>query len=171
MKKNLLTKIMLVLALAFTCGQGQAQELLAYNDVEETTSNVVTTDDDITDLLGKVKGIESVYVSKTMLAFAKTYMPGNMKKDALSKLEGIYVFDADNKKTRDELCRVADNELRKPKYELMMRSDDDDESMRIYQCKLSKSLNEFILYTFEADEAEVIVFKGNISAEDLEGIY
>lgn len=170
MKKYLFTTL---LAAVMTVVPADAQEIMTFAPEEiETASADNGGPEGLAKELSGLKGITSVFISKSMLGLA-----GNMggkvpiSKEAMKKLDGIYIFSAEEETYAAHIKSISQKVLEKKDYELLMNADEDGEHMGIYQRKVKKGQNEFVLFNYnEEGEANVIIILGDITTQDLEGL-
>lgn len=117
------------------------------------------------------KGVETVYVSKALLALASGYMNvGDMNiKSIAEKIESIRVLNCEDRTIAQKLKADAIAEFKKGKYEEMLRHKDNSEQTYIYMKKAGR-LNEFVLLNIETDEVQVINITGTMTMEDIQRI-
>ena len=170
MKKYLFTALLAALMIV---ASANAQEIMTFAPEEiETASADNGGPDGLAKELSGLKGITSVFISKSMLGLA-----GNMggkvpvSKESLKKLDGIYIFSAEDETYAAHIKSISQKVLEKKDYELLMNADEDSEHMSIYQRKVKKGQNEFVLFNYnEEGEANVIIILGDITTKDLEGL-
>ena len=117
------------------------------------------------------KGVESVYVSKALLALASGYMNvGDMNiKSITQKIESIRVLNCEDRVTAQKLKADAIAEFKKGKYEEMLRRKENSQQTYIYM-KKAGHLNEFVLLNIEREEGQVINITGTMTMEDIQRI-
>ena len=96
------------------------------------------------------KGVESVYVSKALLALASGY-------------------NCEDRVTAQKLKADAIAEFKKGKYEEMLRRKENSQQTYIYM-KKAGHLNEFVLLNIESEEVQVINITGTMTMEDIQRI-
>ena len=141
-------------------------------EVDITASLLPAKDhDSLADALGEIEGIESVYISKAMLAMAGE-MGGKMPlaKGDMDKLQCIYIFNADDEGLAQKVKKVAESYMKSHKYEKLMEQKEGNEMMNIHKKEVDKDLREFVLLTSEENETSVIIIIGNISPDDLKNM-
>mgnify|MGYP002624924905 FL=1 len=170
MKKYLFT---VLLAAVIIVAPADAQEIMTFAPEEiETASADNGGPEGLAKELSGLKGITSVFISKSMLALA-----GNMRgkvpvsKESLKKLDGIYIFSAEEETYAAHIKSISQKVLEKKDYELLMNADENGEHMSIHQRKVKEGLNEFVLFNHNDEgETNVIIILGDITAKDLEGL-
>lgn len=114
-----------------------------------------------------MRGVETVYISKTML-----HLVGMMNLDAgdvdlrglVRKLDNIEIINADGNSARN-LGEKARTEFKN--YEKLMTVKDDDETVNILFKSISDKKNTFVIVANEPGEVSVIVLTGTLTVEDV----
>ena len=117
------------------------------------------------------KGVETVYISKALLALASGYMNvGDMNiKSITQKIESIRLLNCEDRVTAQKLKADALAEFKKGKYEEMLRHKDNSERTYIYM-KKARRFNEFVLLNIESEVVQVINITGTMTIEDIQRI-
>ena len=117
------------------------------------------------------KGVETVYISKALLALASGYMNvGDMNiKSITQKIESIRLLNCKDRVTAQKLKADAITEFKKGKYEEMLRHKDNSERTYIYM-KKARRFNEFVLLNIESEVVQVINITGTMTIEDIQRI-
>ena len=117
------------------------------------------------------KGVETVYISKALLALASGYMNvGDMNiKSITQKIESIRLLNCKDRVTAQKLKADAIAEFKKGKYEEMLRHKDNSERTYIYMKKAGR-FNEFVLLNIESEVVQVINITGTMTIEDIQRI-
>lgn len=118
----------------------------------------------------EVKGVETVFISKTLLSMASGGNIGNKEISKVAKkLDEVRILSCEKpalaKKIREEAAAI----YKGGQYEQLMRMNDDGEKVIIYARKLSGKY-EYALFCYEKDEVEIINLVGNLTLEELKRI-
>ena len=169
--KRMYLIIAMMSAMLTTNAQASLERRMEYDiPAVEITADLLDAKDyeSLADALGEIKGIESVYISKSMLALAGS-MGGKLplSKGDFDKLDCIYIFNAESKTGQSQKVKtVAGNYMKSHKYEKLMEQKLDDEMMSIHVKENGGGIREYVLLTCERDEASVIIMVGNIKSDD-----
>lgn len=122
------------------------------------------------DNLGNIKGVDVVYISKSMLGMMPNMSFGNMKvKSITGKIQGLQIFSAESKNAARELKKASLKYIQDGKYETLMHTKDDSSTTSFYQKKAKNSNeSELIMYTEDEGEVTIIRFLGDIDLNDLQ---
>lgn len=123
--------------------------------------------------LRKDNGIESVYLSKSMLKMASKYL--KRKTDIsinTSLLDGMYIFSTDmNRSSSAALIRRTFSPIMggsRKDYEELMSVQDGNERIGFYAEKGKKNtFRTLVLYTEDAEEIRALVMEGTFTREQL----
>ena len=117
-----------------------------------------------------VKGVETVFISKTLLSMATgSKMIDQEIGKVARKLDEVRILSCEEtalaKKIREEAAAI----YKAGPYEQLMRINDDGEKTIIYARKLDKK-HEYVLFCYEKDEVEIINLVGNLTLDELKRI-
>ena len=116
-------------------------------------------------------GVTTIYISKTMLGMIPNVKAG--KRDIgniASKLDYIRILSCEKPSLFSKLLDDARKTYRSGNYETIMKMNDDDEKVTIYQRTQKDGKNEFALLTEDKDEVTIINVMGNITLKDIKDI-
>lgn len=117
-----------------------------------------------------VKRVETVFISKALLSMATG---GKMIDKEIGKvaqkLDEVRILSCEApalaRKIREEAAAI----YKTGAYEQLMRINDDDEKTFIYAKKIDKKY-EYVLFSYEKDEVEIINLVGNLTLDELKRI-
>lgn len=117
-----------------------------------------------------VNGVETVFISKSLLSLAGNSKIGNMElRKAAGKLEQIRILSTSKSALIKTISNEANAIFKRDKYEEIMRMSEDGEKTVIYR-KQRKAKNEFVLVSTEKNELSIINLIGNFTMEELKEI-
>lgn len=123
---------------------------------------------------GDTKGINTVYISKTMLGMlGKVAMDGTLKTGKgdigkiAGKLEHLQIMNCERPSMIPAMKQAALDSFKKEGFEQMMNVKDDDENVIIYYKSHGNKLNEFSLLCIEKDELQIINVLGNVTLKEI----
>lgn len=118
-----------------------------------------------------MKGVESVYVSKTLLSLAAGSLNvGDFDlKTVVGKIDHIRVMNCEDGQTAQRIKADALAELKKDRHTELLRRRDGDEQTYIYVGK-SGGMNEYVLLNIDGREVQVVNITGTLTAEDIQRI-
>ncbi|SHF78622.1 DUF4252 domain-containing protein [Dysgonomonas macrotermitis] len=122
--------------------------------------------------LANTKGIEVVYITKSMLGMMNNMdMPGvNIGKIA-GKLETLQVYSAEGRSASNTLRATTDRLVRSGNYETLMLVKDEDSKTAFYLKKNSNDKkSELLMLTEDGSEVSVIRFLGEFSLKDIQNL-
>lgn len=118
-----------------------------------------------------VKGVSTVFISKTMLRMLPHLDAGGKDISSIArKLESIRILNCERPSLLPDLRKQAQETFRKENYEIIMQVNDGDERTTIYQRPLKGGRMEFVLFNEEASEISLINLTGNITIDEIKGI-
>lgn len=123
--------------------------------------------------LADIKGIEMVYISKSLLGMMPDMELSSSNVDISSiagKLEELQIFSTEQKNAINTLRKEANELIKKGKYETIMFVKDDESKTAFYFKKHDKSKSEMLMVSEEEDEMILIRFTGNFSVKDIQEI-
>lgn len=154
---------------AYTSGKSsESGESLSYSyTTTETPQN-----NDIFKQLSNTKGIEVVYISKTMLGMMpKMDMPGVDIGNIAGKLESLEIYSAEEASASRRLIYVSEDLLKSGNYETLMLLKDSDSRTAFYVRKnKSNTGSEMLMVTEDGSDASIIRFLGNFTVQDIKNI-
>lgn len=115
------------------------------------------------------KGVQTVYLSKTLLSLAAGSLDDVEDMDLRSiagKLDNLRILDCEKAGMAAKIKVDALAAFKNGRYEEMMRVNDGDEKTFIYFRKNGKK-NEFALLNIERDEVQLINIIGTMTLEDI----
>lgn len=116
-------------------------------------------------------GVTTIYISKTMLGMIPNVKAGKHDiGDIASKLDYIRILSCEKPALFSKLLDDARKTYRSGNYETIMKMNDDDEKVTIYQRTLKDGKNEFALLTEDKDEVTIINLMGAITLKDIKDI-
>lgn len=142
-----------------------------YTICEEEESKGVQ-DDDLFDKLSDIKGVEVVYISKSLLGMMpQMNLSGVDIGSVAAKLDELQIFSAEGNNNAVKTLKSEANKLvKKGKYETIMFVKDDDSKTVFYLKKIDKNKSEMLMVTEEKKEVKVIRFIGGFSMKELQNI-
>ena len=116
-------------------------------------------------------GVTTIYISKTMLGMIPNVKAGkhDIGKIAL-KLDYLRILTCEKAALITSLVEDAKKAYRSGGYEVIMKMNDGDEKVTIYQRSMKDGKNDFSLLTEEKDEATIINVKGSITLKDIKDL-
>jgi len=133
--------------------------------------NIKQFDDDLFDKLADIKGVEVVYISKSLLGMMpKMNMSGVNIGSVASKLTGLQIFTAEKGGAFKTLKSESGKLVKKGKYETVMFVKDDDSKTVFYLRKLDDKESELLMITEEPSEISVIRLMGSFTIKDIQGL-
>jgi len=137
-----------------------------------TSLSAYAADDRLFGEIAKESYVESVYIGKAGLRFAKSASIvggslGNLGAD-ISKVESIEVIECDEPRYIPQVKKMVKKILDENKFEMIVESKDEDEISRIYAIILedpagATSISRVIIESYEPDEYSVVYIKGCIN--------
>lgn len=116
-------------------------------------------------------GVTSIYISKTMLGMIPNVKAGKHDiGNIASKLDYIRILSCEKSALFSRLLDDARKNYQSGNYETIMKMNDDDEKVTIYQRTLKDGKNEFALLTEDKDEVTIINLMGTITLKDIKDI-
>lgn len=117
------------------------------------------------------KGIETVYISKSLLSMASGSIKlGNHSiADIAQKLDQVRILNCEKPSLVRTIHKEATAEFSKGKFEEAMRMSDGGEKVVVYMRQVGKK-NEFALLSMEKDELSIINLVGTLSLSDIQKI-
>ena len=155
-------------AYIYTPESSNSQESFTYSyTTTETPQN-----NDIFKQLSNTKGIEVVYISKTMLGMMpKMDMPGVDIGNIAGKLESLEIYSAEEASASRRLIYVSEDLLKSGNYETLMLLKDSDSRTAFYVRKnKSNTGSEMLMVTEDGSDASIIRFLGNFTVQDIKNI-
>lgn len=137
-----------------------------------TTAESLQNNDALFSSLSNIKGVDVVYISKTMLGMMPNMnMPGVDIGNMARKLESIEIYSAEGESTSKRLIHASEALLRSGNYETLMLTKDDGSKTAFY-IKKSKSNqgSEMLMITEEGNDATIIRFSGNFTVQDIKNL-
>ena len=118
------------------------------------------------------KGVSTVYISPAMFKLMPKLDVGDKDLAKLaSRLTRLQILQCERPSLIPSIKKQAQAYYDNNRYEVIMRVKDDDERTTIYQKVVGKGNNEFVLLNEEKDELSLIHLIGNITLEDIKGLY
>ena len=116
-------------------------------------------------------GVTTIYISKTMLGMIPNVKAGNHDIGKIApKLDYLRILSCEKAALITSLMEDARKAYRTGGYEVIMKMNDGDEKVTIYQRTMKDGKNEFSLLTEEKDEATIINVKGAITLKDIKDL-
>ncbi len=120
------------------------------------------------------KGVSAVYISPSMFRMIGK-LPDLEIEDTdinlagiIQTLNGLYIIEAENKSIADALLSDVEKFVGSKKYELMMETRSDDETVRIYTSGNENIVEGFVMLAVESDEVVFISLDGTMPRQELE---
>lgn len=119
-------------------------------------------------------GVTSVYISKNMLKlFPKntdTDYGGVKVGDFLHKLSSILILTTENKDVGKQMMSLANNQVKSPGYELLMRVRTEDKTkVNFFMKGKPENIHELIMIVDGGDDDSVIMqFLGDFTLQDIQ---
>lgn len=115
---------------------------------------------------GNTRGVETVFISKSMLSMMPT-VEVNDKRISSKKIDRIHMLSCERPSMVRTIKAEAVASFERGHYEEMMRMHDGDEQTIIYCRSLGRGINEFVLMETERDEINIINIQGRITLSDI----
>lgn len=115
---------------------------------------------------GNTRGVETVFISKSMLSMMPT-VEVNDKRISSKKIDRIQILSCERPSMVRTIKAEAVASFERGHYEEMMRMHDGDEQTIIYCRSLGRGINEFVLMETERDEINIINIQGKITLNDI----
>lgn len=115
---------------------------------------------------GNTRGVETVFISKSMLSMMPT-VEVNDKRISSKKIDRIQMLSCERPSMVRTIKAEAVASFERGHYEEMMRMHDGDEQTIIYCRSLGRGINEFVLMETERDEINIINIQGKITLNDI----
>lgn len=115
---------------------------------------------------GNTRGVETVFISKSMLSMMPT-VEVNDKRISSKKIDRIQMLSCERPSMVRTIKTEAVASFERGHYEEMMRMHDGDEQTIIYCRSLGRGINEFVLMETERDEINIINVQGKITLNDI----
>ena len=116
-------------------------------------------------------GVTTIYISKTMLGMIPDVKAGKHRIGQIAtKLDYIRILSCEKASLMATIIDDARKILRSGNYETIMKMNDDDEKVTIYQRTQKEGKNEFVLLTEDKDEVAIINVMGAITLKDIKDI-
>lgn len=115
---------------------------------------------------GNTRGVETVFISKSMLSMMPT-VEVNDKRISSKKIDRIQMLSCERPSMVRTIKAEAVASFERGHYEEMMRMHDGDEQTIIYCRSLGRGINEFVLMETERDEINIISIQGKITLNDI----
>ena len=116
-------------------------------------------------------GVTTIYISKTMLGMIPNVKAGKHNIGQIApKLDYLRILSCEKASLIATLIDDARKAYRSGGYEVIMKMNDEDEKVTIYQRTLKDGKNEFSLLTEEKDEVTIINVMGAITLKDIKDI-
>jgi hypothetical protein len=115
---------------------------------------------------GNTRGVETVFISKSMLSMMPT-VEVNDKRISSKKIDRIQMLSCERPSMVRTIKAEAVSSFERGHYEEMMRMHDGDEQTIIYCRSLGRGINEFVLMETERDEINIINIQGRITLSDI----
>lgn len=157
------------LAYAYTTNEASNKENgFSYSyTINETPQN-----SDIFNQLSNVKGVQVVYISKSLLGMMpKMDMPGVDIGNIAGKLESLEIYSADEESAARHLTNISESLLKGDNYETLMLIKESDSKTAFYVKKnKSNQGSEMLMITNDGADATIIRFLGSFTIEDIKNI-
>ena len=113
----------------------------------------------------------TIYISKTMLGMIPDVKAGKHNIGQIAtKLDYIQILSCEKVSLMDTIIDDAKKIFRSGNYESIMKMNDGDEKVTIYQRSQKEGKNEFVLLTEDKDEVTIINVMGAITLKDIKDI-
>lgn len=130
--------------------------------------------DELFKKLSDIKGVEVVYISKSLLGMVagmdmpQMQMNGIDIKKITGKLESLQVFSSEDSNAMKKLKSESDKLIKNGKYETLMFVKDEESKTVFYMNKLSNQKSEMLMISEEPSETTLIRFTGSFTLKDLQ---
>ena len=141
-------------------------------------SSIASAQNRMLDKYADMEGVESVYISKAMFEYISADDDLDISGDIeigkiISDIDCLQLISTENPRMIEKISRelVFDSSNG---YSELMRIKDDDERTFVYQKKIKKDINEYILYITECkrngsiEELVVISLTGRLTPRDIQ---
>ncbi len=123
------------------------------------------------DKLGNIKGVSSVYVTKSLLSMMPDAAGSGQNFGAVAdKLDDIQILNSESRQAAKALREGCLQIIRNGKYKKLMNVNDSGEQSGIYMKTYSKNKHRYVMLTVESEEVNVIVFTGNLTLNDIKKV-
>lgn len=118
-----------------------------------------------------VKGITSVFVSKSMLGLIPSHKSAGVNIDNIAnKLDNVQILVAENAQSAKILKNKFTVMMKNGKYENIMTVNENNEKTLIYMKEFPRGTNQFVLLNTDNSETSIIVVTGKITINDIKDV-
>lgn len=137
-----------------------------------TTNETPQNNDALFSQLSNIKGIQVVYISKSMLGMMPDMnMPGVDIGNIAGKLESLEIYTAEEELASKRLANVSEGLLKGGNYETLMLIKDNDSKTGFYIKKnKSNQGSEMLMITEDDANSTIIRFLGNFTVQDIKNL-
>lgn len=137
-----------------------------------TTNETPQNSDALFSNLSNIKGVEIVYISKSMLGMMPNMnMPGVDIGNIAGKLESLEIYSSEEGAASKRLTTATEGLLKGGDYETLMLIKDNDSKTAFYMKKhKSNQASEMLMITEDGADATIIRFLGTFSIQDIKNI-
>lgn len=126
----------------------------------------------IYDKYSDAENVSAVYISSSMFRMMGRLPDMDVNgldiSPLISGLNGFYMLNSENPSVNASLRSDAENFITKGKYEMLMETKDNGETVRIYTIGDEKTVTNFVMLALEKTEITFISIEGKMSRKDLE---
>lgn len=115
-------------------------------------------------------GVTTVYISKTMMKFAKNMKMGGDGMNfapIIQKVDNIEIVTSESEPGITRIRKEAQVFNAKSGYEELMKVNDSGEKVTILSKTGGKTENEFVIFADEGKELSVIIIRGPLTVDDI----
>lgn len=114
-------------------------------------------------------GVTTIYISKTMLGMIPNVKAGNHDISKIAgKLDQLRILSCEKASLTPRILEDAKKIYKNDGYEAIMRMNEDGEKVTIYQRSLRGGKNEFVLFTEDGSDLNIINVKGTVTLKDIQ---
>lgn len=119
-----------------------------------------------------IKNVTTTYIGPSMLRYAATScMDYGISPSATNNLDDITVINADDKISADQVRKHLKQYESRLKYNLIMKTKDDDEETRILQGQGRDKKYELMVVKDEGDEISIVILTSTTSFDEMKNVF
>ena len=131
----------------------------------------VTAQESFTDRFGGMKGVTSVYISKSLLGMMPDMKSNGKNFGAVAgKLDNMQILNTETPKAARTLKEECGKIIRNGKYVSLMNINDDGEHTGIYMKEFVNGKKQYVMLSVDKDETSVIVLTGKLTLQDIKNV-
>lgn len=131
----------------------------------------LSAQESFTNKFGNIKGVTSVYISKSLLNMMPDIKSDDMNLGCVAnKLDNIQILNSETKKAAALLSNGCRQIISKENYENLMNINENGEHTGIYMKNFSGGKTQYIMLSTEKDETNIIVLTGRLTINDIKNV-